>query len=970
MTTQSWVGRTLVGRDDELATLAAVVADPPVVVTVEGEAGVGKTRLVGELRDRPELAGRRFLIGSCQPIRESFPLGPVIEAVRGVGDAVANTQLSPVAGALRALLPELADALPPALEPLEDRAAQRHRVFRGLVELLGALGPVVLVVDDLHWADEQTIDFIGYLVAAVAPELSLVVAYRGEEVTAAARALAARLPDGMSRARVELASLDEGNTRALAASILGVEDVSGEFARFLWERTAGLPYAVEELLAAARAQGLLVRRADGEWRRRALAQLEVPRSIRDATVERAAGLSARARRVVEASAVLAIPAGRRELLAVAGDADVPGDPVRWLEEALASGLVVEQGGRYGFRHPLAGQAVYEHLSAARREDLHARAAIALRGLDPVPLGQVAHHLKHAGRQGEWAEWAQAAEQAADHAAELANDEEVVRLLEDVLRNAGGDAEQRSRIAVKLARAAVQTTHARDVVGLLTEVLREAPPGPVRGELRLLLAVSLGHHGDDLLRRRTLLAEAVADLDERPDLQAWAMIGLGIPRDLDVPFDEDLSWLHRSLALLDEIDDPLVEVFVAGKAGAILVMSGDPAWLALAERVRGLTGDAPQQLSEVNAHVSIGSEAAHAGQLAMADRLLSVGPRPAAVRENRKMELLLQTALVLLDYCRGEWDGLAERVAVLLDEGSELAVSRVDAETVAGCLALARGEVDEALGLLTGVVSLGERMGSFDVLQVAGEAVVRAQLSRGDSASASAAARRCVEPLRAKGFWGPAPRVLPVAVEALVADGSAAEAADLADRVERELADRDLPLAPAAVDYARGVLERSAVRFRTAAKQYEALGTPYEAARAWESAAAVLIEAGGAGGAAGDLRRAAGIYRRLGASWDHSRLASLARRGDIRLPSLHRAGPKGYGGALSPKERQVAELAAQGRTNREIAAELFLSQSTVEKHVAAVLRKLRARNRTELTRLLTGQPALDSGCSAMNCGSLQ
>jgi DNA-binding CsgD family transcriptional regulator len=952
MTTQSLVGRTLIGREDELATLMAAVGAPPVVVTVEGEAGVGKTRLVAELRDRPQLAGRKFLIGRCQPIRESFPLSPVIEAVRGVGDAVARARLSPVAGALRGLLPELADVLPPAPEPVEDRAAQRHRVFRGLVELIGALGPAVLVLDDLHWADEQTIDFIGYLVAAAAPGLSLVVMYRGEEVSAAAAAITARLPEGMARIRVGLASLDEGHTGALAASILGVDGVSGEFARFLWERTAGLPYAVEEVLAVARAQGLLMPRPGGGWRRRELAELEVPRSIRDATVERAAGLSAEARRVVEASAVLAIPAARAELLAVAGDVDGRGDPLWWLEEALGSGLVVEQAGRFGFRHPLAAQAVYEHLSGPRREDLHARAAGALRGRDPVPLGQVAHHLKHAGRLAEWAE---AAERAADHAAELANDEEVVRLLQDVLRNGGGDAERRGRIAVKLARAAVQTTGARDVAALLAEVLDEAPPGPVRGELRLLLAVSLGHHGDDLPRRRTLLAEAVADLDGRPDLQAWAMVALGIPRDLDIPIEEDLAWLHRSLALLDEIDDPLVEAFVAGKAGAILVASGDPAWSALADRVRKLTGDAPQQLSEVNAHVSIGSEAAHSGQLAAADRLLSVGSQSAAIRENRKTELLLQTALALLDYYRGEWTGLDERVALLLDEGSELAVIRVDTETVAGCLALAHGDVGEALALLTGVVSLSEQMGSFDVLQPAGAAVVRAQLFRDDTAAAAAVARRCVAPLRAKGFWGPAARVLPVAVEALVADGSRDEAAELTDQVERELADLDSPLAPAAVDFARGVLERSAARFRSAATRYDASGTPYEAAQARENAAALLIGDGDLVDATDDLRRAAEVYRRLGASWDHSRAASLARRGDIRLPALHRTGPKGYGGVLSPKERQVAQLAALGRTNREIAAELFLSPNTVEKHVASVLRKLRARNRTELTHLMAAPP---------------
>src|SRR5262249_44735810 len=160
------------------------------------------------------------------------------------------------------------------------------------------------------------------------------------------------------------------------------------------------------------------------------------------------------------------------------------------------------------------------------------------------------------------------------------------------------------------------------------------------------------------------------------------------------------WLHRSLALLDKVDDPLVEVALVGSATAILIASGDPAWQALADRVRGLTGEVPQQLWEVHAHMAIGWEAVHAAQLATASRLLSAGSRSPALRENSKMRLLVQTALALLDYYRGEWDGLAGRVAALLDEGSEMLLSQAEAEMVAGCLALAHGDAAQAVTMLT------------------------------------------------------------------------------------------------------------------------------------------------------------------------------------------------------------------------------------------------------------------------------
>jgi hypothetical protein len=298
--------------------------------------------------------------------------------------------------------------------------------------------------------------------------------------------------------------------------------VSAEFATFLWERTSGLPYAVEEVLAVAHARGLLVPGRSGGWARRVLQELEVPRSIRDSTLERVAWLSRGAQRVAEAAAVLRTAAGRSELLAVTGGAD---DPVEALDEVLGSGLLSEQAGRFGFGHPLAAQAVYENLSGPRRQVLHARAAAILGALEPPPLGQVAHHLKRADQLDEWV---RAAERAADQAAGLANDEEVVRLLEDVLRHARLDPERRGRIAVKLGWAAIHTLHARDVTDLLSDTLDLELPRPVRGELRFLLAQALNQTGEDLTRQSQLFSGAVDDLENRPDLRAWSMVALGIP----------------------------------------------------------------------------------------------------------------------------------------------------------------------------------------------------------------------------------------------------------------------------------------------------------------------------------------------------------------------------------------------------------------------------------------------------------
>ncbi|MET8989541.1 AAA family ATPase [Nonomuraea wenchangensis] len=959
----------LVGRSAELQRLLAVVVHPPALAVVEGEAGIGKTRLVSELASR---VGRAMFWGRCAHIREPFPLGPLLDALRDIGTGIsAGGPLSPVTGALRPLLPELAGQLPPAPEPLEERAAERHRVFRALSELLGSLGEAVLVLEDLHWADEQTLAFLGYLMGDPPPRLSVVLTFRGEEVALDARTIAARAAPSVSRAQVRLEPLDVAETRELMTEILGSEGVSEEFAAYLCERTSGLPFAIQEMVALLRERGTLIRRGRG-WARKAIDELNVPRALRDSVLERVARLPAEARAMVEAAAVLQVPVPVQVLTAICGLERE--HALAGLEEALRSGLLSEHtalsrgapegsarlpgalnsSGRpagVGFRHMLALQAVYESIALPRRQVLHGRAAEAVERLRPVPMGQVAHHLQHAGMMEEWA---LAADRAAAEAGRHGDDSEAARLLGDVLRDAPPEGELLERMAVRFGWACVQGLHAQPGFGQMDELLsRDLAPG-VRGELHFLYGLLLERAGAAPELRREQFATAVRHLGDRPELAAWAMVGLGVPTSAGVPPAEHVYWLDRALDAAERLGDtPSLQLSVLGKVAMVLTTMGDPRWTSLTERMTRLAGGRPESRQEVVAFWSVGEETSYAGHYEVSERLLDAALRGGLkIDSSRRLEYLIRSSLAVLRYFRGQWTGLGEEIALLLDALDEQPHQRVTAELVAHCLAVARGEAEEGARKLRAAVGRAVEVGAVDALPLAAEMLLRLCRVRGEPPAEDLTGM--LAGWRAKGLQPLAVRMLPALAGVLAADGRAAEAGRLCEELERELAGLDAPLAPAALAHAQGFVTGDPARFLAAAHAYDALESRYEAAQCRELAATALLGGGDDPERAGTLLRAAiAVFEELEARWDLDRAASTARRHGVAGPVRYRGGTRGYGDALSPREAEVAQLAATGLSNREIAKKLFLSPKTVDKHLSAVLRKLGLRSRAGLGQRMGG-----------------
>ncbi|MGW0802066.1 helix-turn-helix transcriptional regulator [Nonomuraea sp. NPDC002799] len=325
------------GREHELRHLSDALARPPVVVLIEGEAGVGKTRLLHELTGHP------LLMGNCHPMR--FPYGPVVEALR---EARPANGLNPITGALRPLLPECAHLLPPAPPALGNAQVERHRLFRAVLSLLDALRPVTLVVEDVHWVDQDTRELLAFLVRCLPDTVNLVLTYRGEDLRHPVAELLAHLPPRIDHTELALAPLCAEETALLVKHLL---PDAGD----LWPLTGGVPLAIEELARML---------ADGR-------EPGTPPALRDAVRLKLDALPAAARRIVQAAAMLEEPAPQPALTGVAGLPPEQGE--RGLAEAVRRGLLREWSpGAYGLRQPLTRQALRESITPNVRRRISRR----------------------------------------------------------------------------------------------------------------------------------------------------------------------------------------------------------------------------------------------------------------------------------------------------------------------------------------------------------------------------------------------------------------------------------------------------------------------------------------------------------------------------------------------------------------------------------------------------------------------
>ncbi len=517
-------GAAFVGRRGELERLhqhfELAVQGGRRLVLLEGEPGIGKTRLALQFMEACEADGALALYGRCDA-ETIVPYQPFVEALR--------RYVARVPEAVRTWSPELARVVPEvAGSGGETDAEGRYRLFEAVAEVLSDIAgaqPVVLVLDDLHWADTPTLLMLRQTVRATEQSPLLVVAsFRDTEQPVALVDVLVQMRREHFFEKIALGGLDEAEAERLIGEF-GPRDVPAHVGHTLWEETRGNPFFLEEMVRQ-------LGRGNGA--------LELPEGIREVIGRRLATLSERTRDVLTTAAVM----GREfrvEVLEALGahDEDELDDVV---DEGVAAHVIAEVPGVYGrcsFTHSLIRQTLYDGLTATRRARLHLRVGEALEQLEGAgaepPLAELAHHFSLAPPARGAPRAVEYAERAARRAAEALAYEEAARLYEvalEALAAAGLDGERRCGLLLACGDAQTKAGAAADARATFRQAA-DAARG--LGSARLLAQAALGYgsagqmaggvHDADGVR---LLEEALAAVGESDDsLRARLLARLAI-----------------------------------------------------------------------------------------------------------------------------------------------------------------------------------------------------------------------------------------------------------------------------------------------------------------------------------------------------------------------------------------------------------------------------------------------------------
>jgi len=698
--TATLTSATFVGRTEELARLAAAAdraaAGTPTAVVVGGEAGVGKTRLVGELVASARQAGATVLVGGCVELGgEGLPFAPLIEALRGFVRDLDEPELAQlVPGRARVELARLLPELGPGGPGPDAAGSEQRRLFELLLVLLERLGserPAVLVVEDLHWADRSTRDLLAFLVRNLRHgRLLLVMTYRSDELHRRhpLRPFLAELDRGRRAERLELARFGRDEVAAQLAGIQGTP-APPELTERIHARSDGNAFFVEELAATAAADG------------------ELPPSLRDTLLARIELLAEPTQQVLGVAAAAGARVGHDLLAEVAGLPDA--ELLAGLREAVSAHvlLVAADDGAYGFRHALVKEAVYAELLPGERTRLHARFAAALAGRDaggdPGLAAELAWHW-YAAHDLERAlpaavEAGRAAERAFAYAEAQRQFERALELWDRVPgATAGLD---KAELLARAGEAAANAGAADRAVALVRGALAEVAPGrdPL---LAGQLTERLGFHLRIAGRPGAMEAyqEAIGLVPPGPTVErARVLAGLGQALMLRARFAEAIATCEEAIQVARAAGSPAVETHALCSLGTAMARIEDPDdGLAALGEARRLAAELGLAKDEARACVNLSDLLNDLGRLEEAVVVAMEGIEVAtAAGLRRTFGVFLAGNAAAALYNQGRWDETAELTAAYLELGDDEDLNTVTLRQSMAMLDAGRGHFESALG---------------------------------------------------------------------------------------------------------------------------------------------------------------------------------------------------------------------------------------------------------------------------------
>jgi DNA-binding CsgD family transcriptional regulator len=963
------VAKYLVGRAEEIGTLddvlAAIDGGGPLAVEIVGEPGIGKTRLLAELAHRADTDGHLILSGTASELEQDVPFGMFVDALdeylRGLESHRFDVLDDQVRNGLANVFPSLSGLATTQGAALRHERHLSHRAVRELLERLTAIRPLVLLLDDVHWADPASVDLLGALLRRP-PDAAVLLVMALRPRQAPERLWPALEPARRAGTltRVQLDSL----TRVEATELLGAS-VDEATATVLYDDSGGNPFYLEQLAKVIeRASAPAVAKPQ-----ESLPDLHVPPLVAAALAQELALIPEDARLLLLGAAVAGDPFDP-ELATVAAGFD-GASALEAIDELLRFDVIRETDvpRRFRFRHPLVRRAVYESAPGGWRLGAHERCANALaaRGVGPA---ERAHHVERAGREGDATTVAtlRAAGTAAAHRAPAS----AAHWFAAALRLLSADAPADERVELLLARAGALATcgHFSEAHSALLESIALVPDDAVALHVRLTTVCAAVEHllgrQEEAYRR---LAETLGGLEDAGSAEAAAlMIELALDGVYRMEFEQIGPWGERALV----IARPLGDRPLTASAAAIL------AWgtalcgrVAEAETYRAEAAALVDSLSDEEVALRLDAAMNVAGAELYLDRFVDCGThaeRVVSVARATDQPAVAVFAFMLLAWARMLSGDLADG-GEMLDAAIEEARLLGNAQSLAGLLlnrsltALAAGDSELAVSTAEESVELTRGMDKGLIPAATGLALSAAYLETGDDRLTDAVelmVERCGGlglPLMPGGSFRA--KWLELLTRCWLALDRPDEAERAAARAETTAASMGaLPMAMSMAARARAVVALAsgdaalaADRALASAASADEARVPVEAGLSRALAGRALAQAGQRERAIAELEKAASTLHACGArryrdAADHE-LRLLGRR-------IHRRTQPGQAdaigiAALTEREGQIARLVVDRRTNPEIADNLFLSPKTVETHLRNIFRKLGVSSRVEVAR---------------------